>query len=83
MIRSIEDRNRESHTTEQPVSDRRRPGRRHFENPALIALLRQNRHIDTAALDDTREDTVAIGFIVAVIIAALALGAIVLFGLIS
>ena len=81
MVETIEDRNREPYTTKQPVGDRRRPGRRDFDNPALIALLRQNRHLDTADLDDTREDTVATGIIVAAIIAVLALGAIVLLGL--
>jgi hypothetical protein len=83
MVNTIEDRNREPYTTKQPVGDRRRPGRRDFENPALIALLRQNRHLDMTASDATREDAVAIGIIVAAIIAVLALGAIVLVGLIT
>jgi hypothetical protein len=83
MIQTIESRNRNSVATERPAGERRRPGRRDYENPALVALLRQNQHLDTAAFDGAREDTVATGIIVAVVIAVLTLGTIVLLAAIS
>jgi hypothetical protein len=81
MMQTIEERNRESRPTQQPGGERRRPGRRDYDNPALIALLRENRHLDTSAWDDPGYDPVAVGIIFAVIIGVVALGAIVLVGL--
>jgi hypothetical protein len=81
MNETIEGRSRHSYHPEQPVSDRRRPGRRDYQNPTLIALLRQNRHLETPALDDTRDDAVAVGIATAAVIAVLTFAAIFLLSL--
>jgi hypothetical protein len=76
---------REDHSTQHPTDDRRRPGRRDFDNPALIALLRENRHLEPpTSSDEEREDAAALkGITAAAVIAALALGAVVLLTLLG
>jgi hypothetical protein len=78
MVQIIESRNREAGTSEHPVHERRRPGRRDFKNPALIALLRQNEQPHSR---DARKEMFAIGVITSIFIAALMLGGVILLAL--
>ena len=81
MDQATESRNGEPGGSEHPARDRRRPGRRDFENSALIALLREPRPIEAVGSDDARRDMLPIGIMVGIFIGALALGCIVLLAL--
>ncbi len=56
MVETIEAANSEAWTVNAPATDRRRPGRRDFENPALIGLLRQAPDRETPTVDTIHDD---------------------------